>query len=240
MKKLIVSAAVISLMTGCSTFNSKPDVNASPTPAVVKDQSVPAVGKLTSPDTIDLPSWYIKAPASTDDYVFIAGTGFSSDLAMSREKALLDGQLKLADKLNGVINAMIKQQKNDSAGTMGVDKTSMTIKKLITDTALTGYQIEDSRITVENRSYRTFVLIRYPLGDANRILKQRQQREDQLRETDDALQKELDQEMDRSRKPQKQGSVTPDVLQVDNVEYRQRREAALKKPDVVVERVTVQ
>jgi len=135
---------------------------------------------------------------------------------------------------------MIKQQKNDSAGTMGVDKTSMTIKKLITDTALTGYQIEDSRITIENRSYRTFVLIRYPLGDANRILKQRQQREDQLRETDDALQKELDQEMDRARKPQKQSSVTPDVLQVDNVEYRQRREAALKKPNAVVEHVTVQ
>jgi hypothetical protein len=240
MKKLIVSAAVVSLMTGCSTFNSKPDVNASPTPSVTKDQSVPAVGKLSSPDTIDLPSWYIKAPASTDDYVFIAGTGFSSDLAMSREKALLDGQLKLADKLNGMINAMIKQQKNDSAGTMGVDKTSMTIKKLITDTALTGYQIEDSRITVENRSYRTFVLIRYPLGDANRILKQRQQREDQLRETDDALQKELDQEMDRSRKPQKQSSVTPDLLPVDNAEYRQRREAALKKPDVVVEQLTVQ
>jgi hypothetical protein len=240
MKKLIVSAAVVSLMTGCSTFNSKPDVNASPTPPVVKDQSVPAVGKLSSPDTIDLPSWYIKAPASTDDYVFIAGTGFSSDLSMSREKALLDGQLKLADKLNGMINAMIKQQKNDSAGTMGVDKTSMTIKKLITDTALTGYQIEDSRITIENRSYRTFVLIRYPLGDANRILKQRQQREDQLRETDDALQKELDQEMDRSRKPQKQSSVTPDLLQVDNVEYRQRREAAMKKPNSVVERVTVQ
>jgi len=218
MKRLIIASAVAIVMTGCSTVGTKtqaqekpapaPVVQAppipSPTPPVIKDQTVAAQGKVDAPQTIDLPSWYLKAPESTDDYVFIAGTGYSNDLAMSREKALLDAQMKLADKINGMMNAVVKQHKTDSAGTVGVDKTSITIKKVIMDTALTGYQIEDSRVTTENRSYRTFMLLRYPIGDANRLLKARQQREDQLRDTDDAAQRELDKELDNLRKPKAQ------------------------------------
>jgi hypothetical protein len=214
-----------------------------------------------------LPAWYIKAPASTDDYVYIAGTGYSNDLAMSREKALLDAQLKLADKINGMMNAVIKQHKTDSDGTVGVDKTSVTVKKVIMDTALTGYHIEDSKIQTENRSYRTFMLLRYPIGDANRLLKVRQQREDQLRDSDDAAQKELEKDLETLRKPKavkpraesepvslapvtdkRTAPATIDLaraverveqrvepvavvkpLDVSNVEYKARRDAALAR-----------
>ena len=204
MKRLIIAGAIASVLTGCSSLSTKKAESEplpSPTPAVTKDQTVAAQGKIDAPQTIDLPAWYIKAPASTDDYVFIAGTGYSNDLAMSREKALLDAQLKLADKINGMMNAVIKQHKTDTDGTVGVDKTSVTVKKVIMDTALTGYHIEDSRITTENRSYRTFMLLRYPIGDANRLLKSRQQREDQLRDNDEAAQRDLEKELDNLRKP---------------------------------------
>jgi hypothetical protein len=207
MKRLIIAGAIASVLAGCSSMNTKKAESQpipSPTPAVTKDQTVAAQGKIDAPQTIDLPAWYIKAPASTDDYVYIAGTGYSNDLAMSREKALLDAQLKLADKINGMMNAVIKQHKTDSDGTVGVDKTSVTVKKVIMDTALTGYHIEDSKIQTENRSYRTFMLLRYPIGDANRLLKVRQQREDQLRDSDDAAQKELEKELDNLRKPKVQ------------------------------------
>jgi uncharacterized protein YceK len=207
MKRLIIAGAIASILTGCSSMNTKKVESQpipSPTPAVTKDQTVAAQGKIDAPQTIDLPAWYIKAPASTDDYVFIAGTGYSNDLAMSREKALLDAQMKLADKINGMMNAVIKQHKTDSDGTVGVDKTSITIKKVIMDTALTGYHIEDSKIQTENRSYRTFMLLRYPIGDANRLLKVRQQREDQLRDSDDVAQKDLEKELDNLRKPKSQ------------------------------------
>jgi len=207
MKRLIIAGTIATILAGCSSMNTKQAESQpipSPTPAVTKDQTVAAQGKIDAPQTIDLPAWYIKAPASTDDYVYIAGTGYSNDLAMSREKALLDAQLKLADKINGMMNAVIKQHKTDSDGTVGVDKTSVTVKKVIMDTALTGYHIEDSKIQTENRSYRTFMLLRYPIGDANRLLKVRQQREDQLRDSDDAAQRDLEKELDNLRKPKVQ------------------------------------
>jgi hypothetical protein len=169
---LAVLGSVVAL-SACSSFGEKSTKIESPTPAVTKDQTTPVQGKLAAPDTIDIPSWYVKAPASDENYVFVAGTGLSNDLSMSNEKAVLDAQRKLADKINGVMNAMVKSAKSDSNGAVGVDATTVAVKKLIINTSMTGYHIEDSKIMAENRAYRTFVLVRYPIGDANRILKEK-------------------------------------------------------------------
>jgi hypothetical protein len=236
MKRLIIASAVLTVLVGCST--TAPQVAKeipSPTPAVTKDQPIAAAGKVESPMTIDLPNWYIKPPASTDEYIFFAGTGYSSDLAMSREKALLDSQMKLADTLNGAMNAMIKQQKSDSTGSVISDKTSITIKKVISNTVMTGYMIEDSKILSENRNYRTFILVRYPIGDANRLLKSQLQQKQSLNTlSDDSLQKELDKEVE-TKSDKKVSSVTHvDLIASDNPEYVQRRAEALAKPGAVV------
>ena len=180
----------------------------------LSESSTPvAAGKLDSPLTIDLPSWYIKPPSGTDDHLWFAGTGYSSDLAMSREKAILDSQMKLADTINGSMNAMIKQQKSDNSGSLFTDKTSITIKKIIANTIMTGYRIEDSRVISENRNYRTFILVRYPVGDANRLLKDKLQQESQNNSSDDALQKELGREITTPPVKAKTSSVlVPDQL----------------------------
>lgn len=236
MKRLIIASAVLTVLVGCST--TAPQVAKeipSPTPAVTKDQPIAAAGKVESPMTIDLPNWYIKPPSSTEEYIFFAGTGYSSDLAMSREKALLDSQMKLADTLNGAMNAMIKQQKSDSTGSVVSDKTSITVKKVIANTVMTGYMIEDTKILSENRNYRTFILVRYPIGDANRLLKaQLQQKQSMSSSSDDSLQKELDTEVEARSDKKVSGVTHVDLIASDNPEYVQRRAEALAKPGAVV------
>ena len=236
MKRLIIASAVLTVLVGCST--TAPQVAKeipSPTPAVTKDQPIAAAGKVESPMTIDLPNWYIKPPSSTEEYIFFAGTGYSSDLAMSREKALLDSQMKLADTLNGAMNAMIKQQKSDSTGSVVSDKTSITVKKVIANTVMTGYMIEDTKILSENRNYRTFILVRYPIGDANRLLKaQLQQKQSMSSSSDDSLQKELDKEVEARSDKKVSGVTHVDLIASDNPEYVQRRAEALAKPGAVV------
>lgn len=248
MKRLICASMLLAVLAGCSTTSKVAQPLPSPTPAVTKDQTVAAQGRVESPLTIDLPSWYIKAPAPTEDFIFVAGTGVSNDLSMSHQKALMDAQLKLADKINGEMNALVKQQKNDSAGTVNTDKTSITTKKVIARTSLTGYYIEDSRIQPENRGYRTFVLVRYPLGDANRMLKDKLMRENQDNNSN-ASQEELDREINRGKPVSQVAPVTVapvasggtiNLLPVDNAEYKARRDAALQKPGATVGQVTVQ
>ena len=154
---------------------------------------------------------------------------------MSREKALLDSQMKLADTLNGAMNAMIKQQKSDSTGSVVSDKTSITVKKVIANTVMTGYMIEDTKILSENRNYRTFILVRYPIGDANRLLKaQLQQKQSMSSSSDDSLQKELDKEVEARSDKKVSGVTHVDLIASDNPEYVQRRAEALAKPGAVV------
>ena len=173
---------------------------------------------------------------------------------MSREKAVLDSQMKLADTLNGALNAMVKQQKSDNAGSVVTDKTSITIKKVIANTMMTGHRIEDARVVSENRNYRTFILVRYPVGDANRLLKDKLQQQSQSNDSDEALQRELDREVQPQVKSRTISQVAPalapvaestsavttiNLLPVDNEEYKARRDAALQKPGAVIGQVTV-
>ena len=138
------------------------------------------------------------------------------------------------------MNAMIKQQKSDSTGSVISDKTSITIKKVIANTVMTGYMIEDSKILSENRNYRTFILVRYPIGDANRLLKaQIQQKQSMNTSTDDSLQKELDKEVESKSEKQVSSVARVDLVASDNPEYVQRRAEALQKPGAVVLHETV-
>ena len=141
MKRLVIVSLLLSSLVGCSSMNQKrADAPLpSPTPAVTKDQTVSAQGRVENAQTIDVPAWYIKAPASTEDFVWVTGTAVSSDLSMSRQKALLDAQVQLADKLNGMINALINQNRKDDSGSMDTDRTSADILA----TAIPRSQIED-------------------------------------------------------------------------------------------------
>lgn len=203
MKRIIAISAASVILAACNSAPKRVEAPPipSPTPAVTKDVTVPVQGKVDAPPTLDIPAWYIKAPPSTDDYVFVTGTAVSSDLSMSRSKALLDAQVQLADKINGMINALTKQTRKDDSGQVGIDRTSQTVKKLIIDTAITGYHLEDSRVMSENRNYRTFVLVRYPLGDANRLLKDKLQRERQDKDDVDNALDELEREIKSRKKP---------------------------------------
>lgn len=242
MKRLLISTTLVAILAGCGATNpikqSAPEPSV--TPPVKESQTVAAPGKVDSPMTIDIPPWYIKAPAPTDEYFFVTGTGVSTDLSMSRTKAMLDAQTQLADKLNGMIDAVVRQSKKDSAGTVTSDYTSSAIKKRIIETSITGHTLEDSKVQAENRGYRTFVLVRYPIGDANRLMKEKLQRETQRQDNDESVDKELGQ---ATPAPVATTKVVPGqlkLLDVDNEEYKKRREETLKKPNAVVGQITYQ
>jgi len=241
MKRLLISAVVIASLAGCSSNPfKKSEQPVSVTPPVKEAQTVAAPGKVDSPMTIDIPPWYIKAPTSTDEYFFVTGTGVSTDLSMSRTKAMLDAQTQLADKLNGMIDAVVRQSKKDSSGTVTSDYTSSAIKKRIIETSITGHTLEDSKVQAENRGYRTFVLVRYPIGDANRLMKERLQRENQRQDSDDTVDKELLKATPVPTTTSKPEAGQLKLLNVDNEEYKKRRDEALKKPGAVVGQITVQ
>jgi hypothetical protein len=194
MNKNILAVSIAAVLAGCAGTNTvrKPtDPIPSPTPPVKKEQVLAASGMVESPLTIRVPPWYVKLPPSTEEYIWVAGTAVSSSLSMSRNKAMLDAQVLLADKLNGLIDGVIRQSTRDNNGQMNQEYTSSVVRKKLIETSLTGHQLEDSTIQPENRGYRTFVLVRYPVGEANRLLKERLSRGFDSQTTDAAIDQEL-------------------------------------------------
>lgn len=240
---LITITLICAMLAGCSVTNplkSKDPSDttvSSPTPAVKKDLTIASEGRVPNAMTIDIPSWYIKAPASSDEYVFVTGTGISGNLSMSRTKAMLDAQTQLASKINGMVDGTVRQSRKDNAAELSEDYTSLAVRQRIIETSIAGHHLEDSRIIAENKGYRTFVLVRYPLGKTNQFLKKDTGSDTNM---DSAIDREL------GDAPRSQGvEVTPvpmsqvQLLDVDNEEYRQRRDAALEQPGAQTYRFTL-
>ena len=92
--------------------------------------------------------------------------------------------------------------------------------------------------------YRAFVLVSLPTGEANVLARTKQSdKMDELSIVNKEREfKELDKLVDEDKtpavsKPVSQGTV--ELLNVDNAEYKRRRDEALQKPGAVIGQVTV-
>lgn len=207
--KLIAGAMIAWALTGCgSTPPVKADANAF--------QKVATSPELVAPD------WMNNPPQSDKNTLWVVGTADSVNYGSSRQKAIMDAQLHLGDKLNGEINALVQQYKND-VGNSYIENTTTNIKKLIAETDLTGYSIEKTATVRIDGVYQTFVLIRYPIGETNHLLRAKleakMQRESVMRAQQGQidLQRELDRKANRQAEQDRrtQETVAPDTVKQD-------------------------
>ena len=182
--KLIATTVALTTLFGCAS---------NPQKELEKDQKKEAkeTASTLQDNGVDVPEWFIKPPAATDEYMYVAGSGVSSDIIMSRDKAILNAQDLLADTLNAKVDSVTRHRKIDNNGSVSADYTSKVIRKTVEATFLTGMQIEHSRITREGKGYRTYILVKYPIGDANQLLREKLQREDSGKNQDDMIDSEL-------------------------------------------------
>lgn len=171
---------------------------------------------------INAPEWFNNPPVSTKDVLYVTGTSNSINYGSSRNKALLDAQVQLGDKLNGEMNALIQQYQND-AGDSYSTSTTTNIKKLIAGTDLTGFSIDKLTTIKVGSEFQTFVLLRYPLGEANELMKRKlagQERKElslRARQGQIDLQRELDRKANNQREQESrvQQIIAPDTVKRD-------------------------
>lgn len=138
-----------------------------------------------------IPAWYSKQPESTAEFVYVAGTAISRDLSMSNHKAQLDAETHLANKIAGEINTLTKDFKRD-AGDEFVQSTEIVANKIATDVKVIGGVIIERQIFPEGGGYRTYVLLKFPLGNNNQML-QSYLNKKSFKASKGAAEKELDQ-----------------------------------------------
>jgi hypothetical protein len=259
MKLAILAIAAVTLV-GCASNPSTTAPVAAATPA-------PAVAAVAPRPSTGAPEWFVRLPASSETMVYGAGTAVSTDEQMAYDKARLFAERKLVEQAHAVITTQTRTFQNDTGTDLQTRFETVTRKNA--QGQIVGVQQVDSQATFDGRQYKVYVLIQLPLGEANtqkaaqnRAQSQREaelrarRAEQEMDRNQGALQKQQEEQDARMREDLGPQSLTPgeafvrpvpntntsptvQLLDVDNEEYRQRRDAALQKPGAVIGHITV-
>ena len=133
------------------------------------------------------PKWFFNVPVSVNA-IYTSGTGVSPNLQLAVDKSTLNAKRALADRLKGLVSSKTKlfvketgQYENTSAVTEG----EQAIINLIKEVNVSGYKTKEVLTFQQDRHYRTFVLLEYPVGKLNTVqietLKKQLERESEKR-----------------------------------------------------------
>ncbi len=154
LSKLILVVVAGLMLTNCSTYKIKPDMNKSG----IVDKT---------------PKWYVKYDRETMFKYVESGTAVSPDMELAMKKAILLAKAKLVDRITGEMNNTttinkIESGTNEDLSVAG--NSQDVINNVIEDTVAKGYVVVKTKIfTTKHKSYRAYVLIEMKKKDIKNI-----------------------------------------------------------------------
>ena len=119
---------------------------------------------ITSPDDLQkFINVYCNKNKQSDRVIKVCGNGWSKDVNISSQKAILNAKLKIADitQHSLVSNEVITHKENGK----GITKTyELTADSKLEDVSIAGYKIVHKKVLKEKSGWRTLVLIEYKLS----------------------------------------------------------------------------
>ena len=118
-----------------------------------------------------VPDWCTEMPVSKLS-IFACGIGNSSNLNMSNSRALIDGKSKLASQINNEITSRMTDLLEDLGNYDEQVKqaSERVIKSVSRETQIAGYQEVKSEFQNIGDKFQTYVLLEYPIDQANQLL----------------------------------------------------------------------
>ena len=120
----------------------------------------------------NIPEWCKIMPKS-DLAIYACGIGNSSNLNMSNSRALLDGKVKLANRIDNQVSSRMSNFLEDIGNSDNEElkqASEIVVKSVSRETQVAGYKELKSDFQSIGNKYQTYVLLEYPIGKANRIL----------------------------------------------------------------------
>ena len=119
---------------------------------------------ITSPDDLQkFVNVYCDKNKSTNKVIKVCGNGWSKDLNISENKAILSAKIKIADitQHSIVSNEIITHKENSK----GITKTyDLTADSKLEEVSIAGYKIVHKKVLKEKNGWRTLVLIEYKIS----------------------------------------------------------------------------
>lgn len=181
----------------------------------------------------------MKLPKS-ENAVYENGTAVSADFGMADMKARTIAYAKICTAAGGKVRSQTKIFRSDSDSSSS-ESSELAVRSFCPDVDITGVETVEMKHISEGGRIRTYILVALPIGKANAMATAAQIRQE--RTDAKARAPEAFREVDELVAP-KSSSVVPQsqvkLLDVDNEEYKKKRDEALQKPGAVLGHATLQ
>ena len=167
--------------------------------AEVSQQTLTTEGTIVS----KIPDWCLNLPSS-EVALFRCGIGESSDLNMARNRAVLDAKRGLADSIDSQISSRMEDflKATGTGDNEEIRQRSEVVTKNVTvEAQLIGYKETKAETQSVGTKFLHYVLLEYPIGQANQALLTKI-KEDEVLSTTEAADKamaELEAEIENKR-----------------------------------------
>ena len=138
-----------------------------------------------------IPSWFIKVPRGDEKVMYVRGTAVVDTLQGSIDSAtnaaLRELGKKLETRLNSKINETVRQAGigEDQVTKSEMNRVSSIVVKEVT---ISGYEIaENKMVQLDNGSYRSFILLEYPVAQVYKAFINRIEQSPELKSSITAL-----------------------------------------------------
>lgn len=109
------------------------------------------------------PDWYTEPHESKDGVLFTTGTAKSTDMALARDKALLNAHSQLADQIHALVSSLINKQTIESNSEMSIDNVDQIVRKVVAEANMAGYKVIETEVYPEGKYYRFYAMISFPI-----------------------------------------------------------------------------
>ena len=138
-----------------------------------------------------IPSWFIKVPRGDEKVIYVRGTAVVDTLQGSIDSAtnaaLRELGKKLETRLNSKINETVRQAGigEDQVTKSEMNRVSSIVVKEVT---ISGYEIAETKmVQLDNGSYRSFILLEYPVAQVYKAFINRIEQSPELKSSITAL-----------------------------------------------------
>ncbi len=164
----IAAAVLLTGLAGCAG----PQPGTSGFVTMQQEDQQKAAIKVAEQSVAKAPSWYTQPPVDASS-IYAASTETSSDMQMSMDMAVLSAKRTLAGQIGNRLPSKMKEfamqvgAGDDVQITKEIERVTTNV---ITEVNLAGFTRDKSELIPQGKGYRTYVLLRYPLGESNRMI----------------------------------------------------------------------
>ena len=201
MKKIIClfSGLIIFTLTSCG-----PKPGTQEAALKIRKDQIENVEKKVEKTVSSIPNWCLNPPIS--DYAIAAcGAGESANMNMARNRAVLDAKRQLADSIDSEISSRMEdflKSTGMSANEQVKQASEIVTKNTTIQAKLTGYKQTKSDAFSMGNKHQFYVLVEYPIGQANKALLNQIKQDEVLSTQKDAdkAMADLEAEIEKRRK----------------------------------------